>query len=111
MSRHQRLVQVDRTLNCRQRLGRAFRRYQLGGNPLDDLYQTDTGELADMVHLALDADSLRPWPLADSSIPWELVGALNEATLQWLSAGPAVLESVLAGVESAWQSFEAETGG
>ncbi len=76
-----------------------------------DTYPTQTGDLADMVHEALEIEALRPWPLATPTLPWELVGALNEATLQWLSAGPAVLESVLAGVESAWQSFEAETGG
>jgi len=72
-----------------------------------DTYPTQTGDLADMVHDALEIDALRPWPGATPSLPWELIGALNEATIQWLRAGPTALESVLADVEATWQEWEA----
>ena len=76
-----------------------------------DFYPPETGELADLVDSALDAGTLRPWPLADPSVPWEMVNNLNEATADWLSAGPAVLESVLARVEAEWQAWESQQNG
>ncbi len=67
--------------------------------------------LSGLVATAIETDSLRVFSWAQPTVPTDVLIALDEAMSDWLSAGPAVLEPVLARVESAWQEWEARQAG